>query len=285
MDFKQWLSDISEAPIGGFERLGDWSPKKRNPLRGFDRASVGILNSDKGVEKIKRQWSKTKEVFDLYFVRSPKNSSYSFRGEVSEEWVRDKERGLGLDNINFDEDHISVIYAGNIQGNVPLTGWVLAHRFGHAIFRTHEWGYFSHSVFKYLEEIAKQIYGRREFEWEKFWSYPTPKNSADALIRALSHGIGTMKSAREGNIESRFEFLHELLAQYITTGKLTFNAKLPQVIHAKKRFYQSSNKSKMRSTPDETREMEEYLNGHVKDSLENSIDYMLSSFTGRIFVV
>ena len=45
--------------------------------------------------------------------------------------------------------------------------------------------------------------------------YPVP-------TKVYDHTIGTMKSARDNNLRNAHEFLHEMLAQYLTTGHITF---------------------------------------------------------------
>jgi hypothetical protein len=42
------------------------------------------------------------------------------------------------------------------------------------------------------------------------------------MMKNFYSAIGKMRSAREGKIRDEFEFLHELFAQYIITGDVSF---------------------------------------------------------------
>jgi hypothetical protein len=42
-------------------------------------------------------------------------------------------------------------------------------------------------------------------------------------MKRLMQAVGTMASARMGNIRAYFEFAHELMAQYIMDGTIRFN--------------------------------------------------------------
>jgi len=48
-------------------------------------------------------------------------------------------------------------------------------------------------------------------------------NDFDKYKAKLFNRIGTMRSARENKIKRYFEFYYELFAQYLNSGKITFN--------------------------------------------------------------
>ena len=82
-----------------------------------------------------------------------------------------------------------------------------------------------------FREILEQVYGHQT-------NYRSQDDTFNRQIerpmRALAHGIGTMKSAREGNVAIFREFLFELVAQYLTTGHITFNS-LPNKLQVNNR--------------------------------------------------
>jgi hypothetical protein len=198
--FKEWI--INEMPINKLELIGKWG--HNDPLRRYTKIDAGILTSPKGVEKIKQKWSRTEYDFNLYFVRDKNAWKENFEGEVSREYVKTK---LNLDLPEIKDDSITLIYTNNIgQEKQPLTGWVLAHRFSHALFRNR---FYQQHYVKELERLIKELkedYGLRFSKEMEFY-----------------YNLGTMKSCRERNLATPLEFQHELFAQFIINGKVDFN--------------------------------------------------------------
>jgi hypothetical protein len=128
--FKNWL--LSETPISSFGLLGDWGPESKK--YGYKKDDIGILTSPTGVEKIKQKWAKTRQDFDLYFVKSKEgyliSRSSGNVGEVDEKYLKEK---LKI-NIPIDHEHITVVYLSNVgTDRMPMNYWTIAHRFGHAV--------------------------------------------------------------------------------------------------------------------------------------------------------
>ena len=88
-----------------------------------------------------------------------------------------------------------------------------------------------------------------------------------------------MKSAREGNLRNWGEFAHELLAQYLLTGKITFNP-LPETLQVgtgasgRKQFRRSEQLMRDNTNVD----------GYISQ-LEASLQRVLNSAVGKIFVM
>lgn len=271
MNFKHWL--ISEMPITGFTKVGDFSPTAKR-LYGFSKQDAGILNNPKAVEKIHKKWSNTKENFDFYFVRQPKAYKQFAIGEVSAEWVKDK---LNLD-VQPNEDSITVIFTNNIgdQG-VPMTAFIIAHRLGHAIRNDRIFDYYlAQEIEKDFKGLLKNIYN---YSGDSYWDF-------DNNLKALVYAVATMRSARQRNLRNFAEFTHEILAQYIITGKVKFNP-IPKFLLVKNHMaWGNPVKQGLNSRLDDEKmaEWNEVLQGYA-DKYEHYIDSVLMGLVGKIFVM
>ena len=104
----------------------------------------------------------------------------------------------------------------------------------------------------------------------------------DPRYIALQKAIGTMKSAREGKITRPYEFIYELLAQYINTGEVKFNPMPKMIGYGKQAWGKHTRALRMLPTDDD-----ENIN-HMK-MLERDLDYyldtVLSEAQNKIFVM
>ena len=223
--------DLFEMPISSIQKVGDWGPDDKP--RGYDKASIGILNSERGIEKIKHLWRRVDHEFDIFLVRSAKGWNHTEVGEVDEAFIR---KTLELD-VPLNSDHATIFFTNNKGAEkVPMTGWTMAHRFGHATRRSRDWGMadvwkrFDRGYADVLTEIG-QCYGVTTTT-ARDWGYGANDNYAEkaAIRRGIAHALGTMKSARDKNLRNDTEFLFELLAQFMVTGKCTLNRDLPRQI-------------------------------------------------------
>lgn len=289
MEFKNWL--LSEMPITRFEKMGNWQPNA--PFHRYDKASIGILQNDKAIEKIHKSWSNSKTEFELYFLRSPKASKFREIGQVNAEWVQ---MNLGV-NIQPKEEAVTIIYTNNVgDEKVPLTAWIIAHRLGHVIrneevFRE----YITKNLEKDFKEILKDVYNidvrtmemNRQYSWYRSEYQPRPENPEKYML-ALAYAIGTMKTAREWNLRNFGEFTYELVAQYIITGKVTFNP-LPKSLQIDQKKAWGRPNPTTRWSPisrdeDAWEEWNEILQNHAS-YYENRLDYVFTSLEGKIFVM
>jgi hypothetical protein len=208
-------------PITGWQMHGNWAadaPRKY----GFTSQDASILGQY--AEKIHKKWSNSRNNFDFYFVRSPKAYRQVEIGEVTPEWVF---KNIGIE-VQPNPNSISVIFTNNTgTEKIPMTAWALAHRLGHAIRRTPDWEHFRKEVFHDFAVILRDVY-----QAHNTWS---PYGEDEKLFRDLFHAVGTMKSTRDRNLVSAYEFLYEMLAQYILTGKIRFSP-LPRAIGTRRAF-------------------------------------------------
>jgi len=276
-NFDKLYQLVKEDEIGDVVHVGDWSPGAKP--RGWDKPSIGILTSDSGITKLRRKWENCPYKFDVYFVRQPNAKNYLEIGEVKYEFIRDKL------NYNFsqDRDAITIFYTNNIGANrIPATPWTLAHRAGHAMRRSYYYKKFTKSVNAMIRDIGKDVYGfddnRTRASFSDEYSFGFSKKT-----RALCNALGTMKSARDRKILNEGEFAHELVAQFITTGKITFNRNFPKILpHRGFRWGQPDGSYIRRDINLE--ELEDKL-AYWEERIYHEIDSVIDSNIGSIFVM
>jgi len=169
--------------------------------------------------------------------------------EDYERWAEDKTGGekgkfvMDLPAVPNSDDGITILFNGNYGvDKIPLTGWMMAHRVSHAVQRPEfryqktrrmpEYENFIRSVNNMFREIVRP-YGAGE-KLSRYEPWPIRENvwdrygrgermTAERTYAYIANQIGTMKSARDNRIDRIGEFYHELFAQYLLTGKITFN--------------------------------------------------------------
>src|SRR6478752_2237420 len=223
--------DITEALISDLTHVGDWS-KNSSFRHEQDRK---LLTSEKAIKKITQQWAKVNEDFNVYLVNSPEANRHTEVGEVTPAWLADN-MPKTLPFLDIKDNAINLIFTNNKGAErVPMTGWIMAHRFGHAVSR---FGYSSGG------RMTRQIYAFQEardallqasstaLTAYGYGGVPTSDRGHDSYRKLDQNNrtmvnfyqtIGTMRSARTGEIRNEFEFLLELLAQYMLTGSIKFN--------------------------------------------------------------
>lgn len=218
---------FNEMALTDFKKIGKWNdPKNRH---GYDKASVGILNSDVGVRKIQDTFNKVNLAdFALYFVKQQGGRNHAEVGRVSPEELQQR---LGLvygKDIPENDDAVTVVFTNNSAADrTPLTPWTIAHRIGHAFDATDrrtgngsDYRDFDNRLNRLLQELFRDVYGYRVKT-----DYMRPAYNADpTVVRNLFEGLGTFRSARMKKLNRPREFLFECFAQYLlSNGNLTFN--------------------------------------------------------------
>lgn len=275
--------EVEEMAIRQFKTVGDWT--RRSSFGDIDRK---ILTSPRGVEKIKRQWEKTPFDFDMYLVNDPRVNKSQFRevGLVDMSFVRDNMK-LTADEIpDPDGNTITIIYTSNTGAERYMSsGWILAHRLGHALARgrgtpAQIWQEFINNLRKRVADILKEVYGIDVYSK----TYDFQGNAGrDKILKYVAQQLGTMKSARENKMRNWYEFAYELLAQYLITGNIKLNP-LPRSIitgiagwgHKQTRY----------SKDEEAREA---INTEELESIaleiEADLETILGSAIGKVFVM
>lgn len=294
--FKQFLI---ETPIANYDTVGDFSRGSSFTHKG-DRA---LVTNPRTVEIVKKKFNNTEHVFNFVFVNTKEARNFTEVGVVKDGiyWVK---KNLGPDvakkinDYGDSADAITVIFTNN-KGveRIPLTGWMMAHRIGHAARRTDgandrrsQYMEASNTLVRSFAEIM-EIYGARD----------VPNNDMNMTMRGYSYNgsregdlrtkqlmmkqwfqqVATFRSARKEIIRDWFEVLNELIAQYLTTGKIKFN-KPPRrfVVNSKggqKRYYGISG-------DDEYAEACEMVDGLAR-TMEYMIDDIFSTLYGSILVM
>lgn len=271
-NFIEWL--INEMPINKFNLVGDWGPKA--PKRGFDKPSIGILTSPKGVQKIRNMWSKTEVDFDMYFVRQPNAMKFVQMGEVNSAWLKDN---LNI-NLQPNPEAVTILFTQNLGNEkVPMTAWTIGHRAGHAFARGK--GYtnkcftnFTRIVREKLSEIFEDVYGHNIPKQSGF----TDDRSSQKKLHFIAQALGSMKSARDGNLRDYGEFVYELLGQYIISGKITFRMPPPTLGNRNQRYRNQLQKD---FEQPEVRHMLEFM----EDVFNQQCEIILHSAVGKMFVM
>jgi len=275
MDFKNWL--LSEMPISKFQLAGQWEPEAKRAY-GYNKQDIGILTNPKAVEKIHKIWSNTEYDFDFYFLRSKQAYLKREIGEVTPQWV---EENLGVD-IKPDPDKITIIFTNNTgTEKIPMTAWAIAHRLGHAIRRDKIFSqYFMDEITKDFRSILKDVYKINK------GSRYTFGGEDEKELRALAYAVGTMKSTRQENLVSFFEFVYELVAQWITTGRIKFNPLPKNLIISKKMAWGKPNYESKNSymNDEEHQEWNQVLQGFA-DNYEHYLDSVFIGLVGKMYVM
>lgn len=277
--FKEWLL-LSEMPISSFNTIGNWS--KEAPRKyGYNSQDAGIIGNPNAVNKIIKSWNNTKQNYHLYFVRKPKAWLHREIGEATPEWVKEN---LKLD-IPEDENAITVIFTNNIgDEKIPMTSWTIGHRFGHALVRNSSvFNYFHKEVVNDFTKILEEIYNFKlsygEFGYSRSGEYVR-------LMTSLMQSLGTMRSAREGNLRNIQEFPMELIAQYLITGKIKFNPLPKFIISRNRKAWGHDASEKKYSKQDEVLIDQTNLKiQYLASKYESKLDSILENSVGKIFVM
>lgn len=277
MEFKKWL--FQEMPISKFELMGQWGPNAKRAY-GYSKQDTGILENPNAVNKIYKRWSNTHYEFDFYFLRSNKARKQVEVGLVTPEWVKEN---LEVD-IQPRENAITVIFTQNTgTEKIPMTAWAIAHRLGHAIRRDKNFeSYFTKEITRDFRELLKEIYGIDK----QSGSYGYNFLNDEKELRALAQTVGTMRSARQGNLVNFYEFIYELLAQWIITGKIKFNP-IPKSLVLRKRMAWGRPANDTRNSKIDDMAHEEWnlmLQGYA-EKYEYYIDSVFSGLVGKMFVM
>ncbi len=233
--FKQFLI---ETPIGDYKTIGDFS-RNSSFRKKRDRT---MIQNPRAIEITKKKFDNNENVFNLYFVNSKEADKFTEVGVVTLDWLK---QNLG-DEVynavapNIDNDAINVVFINN-KGveNMPMTPWIMAHRIAHALGRTggsrkrqiQTYDTVSDTIFNVTGQIM-DYYGytsmpdsEREHMNRRYgYSNADSKNSRrnELILKHLFTQVCTFRSARKNEIRDWFEVLHELFAQYITTGNIKF---------------------------------------------------------------
>ncbi|MFZ9956850.1 MAG: hypothetical protein ACO3E1_12100 [Flavobacteriales bacterium] len=273
---------IIEAPLKDYVPLGDFD--KPGPFRGADKKLVPHpTNQLKAVNFFKN----TPYDFRLFFSNIPGTSKWSATGEMTPVRLRDT-FGEKVANqlIDGSENSITGLFIGNMgDEKVPLTPWMMAHRIGHAIAiaalnegGNNAWAQLEKHFFKGIHKLLKDFYGIKKDNRSL-----GPFNRAlRQEYSALFNAIGTQHSSRTGQIKRPYEFVFEMFAQYIGTGKITLNPLPKRKEYGRKAWGRSTQSLNMRP---KKQEESVYTTEVLAKDMEIMFDDVLSNSVGKILVI
>ena len=231
-----------------------------------------------------------KNDFDLYFVNDKRVNNPSFRevGYKHLDFVRNIMQITPEEIPDPSDDRITIIYTGNFgDERYMASGWILAHRFGHAISRSDNstvgdlWRKFIKNLADIFKDILSKVYNI-EVDLNMRGNY-SQINKNQKILKFAAQQIGTMKSARENNLRNWYEFAYELLAQYLISGKIKFNPLPKSIIIG----FGPYGRKEMRYTKSE--ESRQDINSSELDYYASTIEYQLEEILGaclnKIFVM
>lgn len=280
-----WIHEViqSEMAIANYKTVGDFG--KRSSIS--SKVDRDLVTHPKAIEKIKRQWEKTEFDFDIFVVNDPRVNKSEFRevGVVDPGFVYGKMR-LTPEEIPLDPSHISIIFTNNVAAEkIPLTGWTMAHRLGHAFARgnnevSNAWREFTNELRNIINNIMEEVYG---INTKSKSYYDTNRGDPEKMLKYVAQSLGSMKSARDGKMRNWAEFAHELLAQYLITGHIKLNP-LPDSIVVGMGGWGRKQTSYVKD-----KEAQGTYNGHDLEyfahGLESWIDNVMDAAVGKVLVM
>jgi hypothetical protein len=280
---------LSEAPLADYVPIGDFN--KPGPFRGVDKK---LVQHPTNQLKTATFFENTNYDFRLFFSNISGTGKYAERGVVPKDQIKQIFGEYADQILQNSENTITIVFVGNSGAEkVMLTPWIMAHRFGHAIQATSRYSMNGWSLWKeaekhffnavngmlseYYGKSSKTQYGRRQDD-------SSMKNDLTPEYNALFNAIGTQRSSRSNKIKRPYEFLYELFAQYLGTGKITLNELPVSLGYGRKAWGNPTNflnlKSEYRNDEDA-----KYATDILSRDLELLFDDVLSASVGNIFVM
>jgi hypothetical protein len=282
---------LDEMALSTYKTMGDFT--KPGPFQGTDKK---LVPHPKNIEKATQFFEKTPYDFRLFFSNIPGTGKYSEHGPMTPEEIK-KVFGPQAESILQDSgDAITVVFVGN-KGDrkVMLTPWMMAHRFGHAIQAGNRgnrgwsaWGEAEKHFFTTINSTLGEYYGKVD-RGPSSGYLGKPKseqmnNNLTPEYNALFNAIGTQRSSRSGEIRRPYEFLYELFAQYLGTGKVTLNPLPSNLGYGRKAWGNPSNfmniKPEFRDESERARASE-----MLAGDMQMMFDDVLNSSVGKVFVM
>lgn len=217
---KPFKDGIHESPIAHHELQGSSDGSFRDGT-GFSQSDRKLLQSKRGIEKIYRAFARTPHSFEIFFVNSDIADGENEKDNADvDAFARRHRAGVhdSVDDIEGKPGVVRVVLLANlspIEDKMPINGWTLAHKIGHA--------------------LQDECYGKRESPWAKRvyevvaslnliaeLESGTKEDKAAPWFQMHSHlpKLLTMKSARDHKLNNDFEMFAEVVAQYLVTGRV-----------------------------------------------------------------
>jgi len=282
------IKDLLETPVVDYETFGDFDRNSsfRKPI---DRR---LVSNPAMIKRTKHAFEKVNKDFHMYFINSPKANLHTEIGTVSLDWVEhnlDPEvyEKVAADYKENSDYGIFIIYTNN-KGSEwkPMTPWIMAHRFGHAVARNnfsmlnpqpqfYSYGELNRALATATTELLYLGFGA-DVEFHNMGRMSSPRKY-QLLYKNFWQAHMTFKSARDKKIRDWFEITNEVIAQYIITGSVPIK-QTPQPFTANRKRYVPNNKNDIGS------EFADMAAVYSRD-MKYYIDNLLGEATGSILVM
>jgi hypothetical protein len=275
---------ITEAPLQSYDTMGDFN--KPGPFKGPDKK---LVPHPTNILKTQRFLEKTPYDFRLFFSNISGTGKYSEYGPADAAKLQEifgDEQAQKI--IAGSEDAITVVFVGNAgDAKVPMTPWIMAHRFGHAIQagvrKNTGWSTWKEAEKHFFNQVNSMLYEYYN-KGRAYGGSGSMKSDLTPEYNALFNAIGTQRSSRNNEIKRPYEFLYEIFAQYLGTGKVTFKPLPGNLGYGRKVWGNPSQYLNMKpeyKNNEDAREAAEILGR----DMEYMFDDVLSSSVGKIFVM
>lgn len=215
--------ELIEAPIADFQVVNKETEKYYND---FDKSDEGILNSQKGVQKIMNAFAKTPFEFNIYVVMRPTEGIW---GQSFEQTQADAKEFL-RDQIGAEvqtEGRITCIYLSNVTAKtnrMPMNAWTIAHRIIHMMQTSpkdqeNDILHFERTFWQNMVKVADASTDMRPHFTGNMLQMAYPESGMVNFANCLM----TQKSARDGRMTNPLDVGGEALAQYLLTGSIRLN--------------------------------------------------------------
>ena len=220
---------VDEMALKTYKTMGDFS--KPGPFKDPD---YKLVTHPVHIQKVTDFFQRVPHDFRFFMSNLPGMRKYQESGEKTPQEIQQMfGEKIAREILQDTGDAITVIYIGNYgQNKVMMSPHTMAHRVGHAITAAGryerskvipEWTELYNHFFNQLKKIVVDCYQRPESNRYDYFTTRQQSVDMEAKYMALMYQIGTLKSSRERNLNNTYEFLYEMLAQYIRTGKVTLN--------------------------------------------------------------
>ncbi len=199
----------------------------------YDESDISVIESpDNVLNKLNEKLSSRGVKFNFFFyhLEKPDYDEHLGFGEVSETETLTRLFGEDASKIQeiTSDDAITIVFTGNQADGLKInfrSAWILMHRISHAFCDSSIYNYVDRFIFL-CRVLARKYYGNPNY-WNEFFfidRYDTMDTDHDAsFLNLFGKLLCTTKAARDGNLDRPYEWIHEVFAQYMMTGKVRFN--------------------------------------------------------------
>ena len=278
------LSNVDEMALSKYQRIGDFN--KSGPFREPDRR---LLSNPRVQLKTQDFFSNTNYNFRLFFSNIPGTGRYREAGVMRPSAIQEIFKKYADQILEDSANSITIVYVGNSGvDKVLLTPWMMAHRFGHAIgaggdstaweeASKHFWSNIN-SILGYYR-IDASIHARPP------WNRTNSMNfTFTAQYNALFNAIGTQRSSKNNKINRPYEFIYELFAQYLNTGKITLNP-LPEKFGYGKKAWGRPSRVAIISKEDSSLESRKQISDTLARDMQIFFGGVLGECEGKIYIM